>query len=66
MPELVDRQGPPFYAPEESEPGVTDIGIWDTLDELLSVSVTDRHFDCMAGQAIYNPLTHPEARNPSS
>lgn len=57
LPALEGQQGPPFYAPVETEPGLTALGFWD--DSLSDVDVRVRHFECLAGQATFNPQSHP-------
>lgn len=59
LPSLVDQQGPPFYAPIDSEPGLTQLGFWDESGSKFQV---DRNFECLAGQATFNPARHPGVR----
>jgi len=62
LPALEGQQGPPFYAPVETEPGLTALGFWD--DSLSDVDVRVRHFECLAGQATFNPQSHPGSPAP--
>eukprot|EP00191_Tetraselmis_sp_GSL018_P020643 CAMPEP_0177585978 /NCGR_PEP_ID=MMETSP0419_2-20121207/4807_1 /TAXON_ID=582737 /ORGANISM="Tetraselmis sp., Strain GSL018" /LENGTH=569 /DNA_ID=CAMNT_0019075799 /DNA_START=194 /DNA_END=1899 /DNA_ORIENTATION=+ len=59
LPELTDRQGPPYYASSDVRLGLTSIRVWEDSDDWQ-----DRHFVCIAGQALYNPKTHLGAPAP--
>eukprot|EP00951_Prasinocladus_malaysianus_P021123 scaffold174276_cov22-Prasinocladus_malaysianus.AAC.1 len=61
LPALTDQQGPPFYAPAEDELGLTAVGFWD---DVIESDDEDRHFECLAGQAVYNPNSHNGVRRP--
>jgi len=53
LPALEKQQGPPFYAPVEQELGITKIGLFD--DSPADSGEEDRHFECLAAQATFNP-----------
>mmetsp|Transcript_15153 Transcript_15153/g.32618 ORF Transcript_15153/g.32618 Transcript_15153/m.32618 type:complete len:898 (-) Transcript_15153:1020-3713(-) len=67
LPEVVDSMAPAYVAPidpdERDELGATVLGVWTVVDDMNRE--WGATFQCFAGQAKFNPLSHPGIAPPT-